>query len=137
MLAIGRSTTREERLAWDPEEAIATASARPDERSVIWTAMFDQLEAAGLPIDALDMCIMFWSRALDGLNPGPIPPDRLARLDQDLEMERETSPVLAGWLDALRRRAYTAHDLDAIIQFLLQVRQTWQLTSAMRGPRGN
>jgi hypothetical protein len=77
------------------------------------------------------MCIMFWSRALDGLDPGPVPLPRLERLDADLAFERKQSPVMAQWLDALRGRSTTAHDLDWNIQFLLQVRQTWILTKAL------
>lgn len=132
-MKIGPSTTREERLAWDPAQAIAVARGPgPDESSTVATAMFDQLEAAGVPIDALDMSIMFWSRALDGLVPGPVPADRLARLDQDLALEMRTWPVLGRWLAALRGVAATAHDLDWIIRFCLQARQTWLLSQQLR-----
>src|SRR5690242_18346425 len=116
-MKIGSSTTREERLAWDPQQAIAVARGPgPDESSTVALAMYDQLAAADVPIDALDMCIMFWSRALDGLQPGPVPEERLQRLDQDLAMEMRTAPVLARWLTALRGIVATAHDLDWIIR---------------------
>jgi len=132
-MKIGTSTTREERLAWDPQQALAVARGPgPDESSTVAIAMYDQLAAADIPIDALDMCIMFWSRALDGLQPGPVPADRLQRLDQDLAMEMRTSPVLARWLTALRAFAVTAHDLDWIIRFCLQARQTWLLSRQLR-----
>lgn len=130
MLEIGRATTREERLSWDPDEALVIAREK-QERAVVANAMCDQLQAVGVPLESLEMCIMFWSRALDGLDPGPVPPRRLERLDSDLAFERKQSPVMAQWLDALRGRSTTAHDLDWNIQFLLQVRQTWVLTTAL------
>ena len=94
--------------------------------------MFDQLEAAKLTVDAVEMNIMFWSRALDGCAPGLVPPDRLARLDGDLAIEIRTSPVLGRWLGALRRGVARAEDLDWAIQFLLRVHQTWAMTTAVR-----
>ena len=66
-------------------------------------AMFEQLEAAGVQLEALEMCIMLWSRALDGLGTGPVPAARLARLDADMAFEMQTAPVMGGWLAALRR----------------------------------
>ncbi|HEU4729901.1 MAG TPA: hypothetical protein VFT22_18520 [Kofleriaceae bacterium] len=132
-LEIGGSTTRDERLAWSPEQAIAAARRPgPDERSTVALAMYDQLEAARLPLDALELAIVYWSRALDGLAPGPVPAPRLAQLDRELAVEAQTAPPLARWLAALRRDVATAHDLDWAIQFLLQVRQTWTLTAAAR-----
>ena len=75
---------------------------------------------------------MFWSRALEDLKPGAVPPDRLARLDADLAIEMQSSPVLGGWLAALRRPVTTAHDLDFVIRFLMQARQTWVMTMHLR-----
>ena len=133
-MEIGSSTTREERLGWNPDEAIARLlRPGPDERATVALAMFDQLEAAGIPMDALDMCVMFWSRALDGCNPGPVPPDRLARLDSDLAIEIRMTPILGRWLVALRRPVTRAEDLDWVIQFLMQVHQTWAMTVQFRG----
>ncbi|HET7501002.1 MAG TPA: hypothetical protein VFK02_08370 [Kofleriaceae bacterium] len=132
-LELGRTTTRDERLAWRPDEAIAAARRPgPDERATVALAMFDQLDSAGLPLDALELSIVYWSRALDGLAPGPVPADRLAQLDRELAIEAQTAPPLARWLAALRRDVATAHDLDWAIQFLLSVRQTWTLTTAAR-----
>jgi len=129
-MQMGATTTREQRLAWKPEDAIALLRRPgPDETSTVALAMAEQLGAAGVPIDALDMCVMFWSRALDGLNPGPIPPDRLARLDSELASETRGSPVLGAWLAALRQPVAVAHDLDHVIRFLMQVRQTWSMTA--------
>jgi hypothetical protein len=135
MITVGSSTTRAERLAWDPDEAVELARRpEPDESSTVATAMYDQLVAAGVPVEAVEMCIVFFSRALDGLDPGPVPPDRLARLDSDLELEHRTSPRLSAWLTSLRHRIATAHDLDWTIRFLMQAQQTWRLSMAF-GPR--
>jgi hypothetical protein len=135
-LEIGRTTTRDERLTWSPDEAIAAARRPgPDERSTVALAMFDQLDAAGVPIDALELAIVTWSRALDGLDPGPVPADRLVPLDRALVIEAQTAPPLARWLAALRRNVVAAHDLDWAIQLLLQVRQTWSTTATVRARR--
>ncbi len=132
-MEIGNSTTREERLGWNPDEAIALLRRPgPDERATVALAMFDQLEAAKLTMDAVEMNIMFWSRALDGCDPGPVPADRLARLDGDLAIDIGMSPVLGRWLTALRRIVTRAEDLDWVIQFLMQVRQTWVMTTTFR-----
>jgi len=132
MIEVGTSTTREQRLAWDPAQAVELAKRPdPDESSTVATAMYDQLAAAGVPVEAVEMCIVFWSRALDGLDPGPIPAARLAHLDSDLELERQTSPVLSRWLAALRADVTSAHDLDWTIRFLLQVQQTWRMSDIL------
>ena len=73
----------------------------------------------------------FWSRALDGLPPGPVPAARLARLDADMAIEMQTAPVLAGWLAALRRDVREAGDLDRAIQLLMLARTTWTTTQWM------
>jgi hypothetical protein len=116
-------TTRQDRLAWSPAHALALVDrSQGTERATAALAMAEQLMAAGVPTDALELCIVYWSRALDGLSPGPVPAERLARLDADLAIERQSAPVLAGWLDALRARVLRAEDLDQGIQFLMQVR---------------
>ena len=133
MIIVGLSMTRDERMAWDPDDAIELAR-RPgrDESSTVATAMYDQLAAAGVTVEAVEMYIVFWSRALDGLVPGAVPAERLARLDSDLELEHGTSPVLASWLTALRRPIATAEDLDWTIRFLIQVQQTWRMSLAFQ-----
>jgi len=133
-MQIGRTTTRAERLAWLPGEAIALVRGpSPDEAATVALAMIDQLEAAKLSVDAVEMSIVFWSRALDGLDPGPAPADRLAKLHDDLAVMAATSPALAAWNTALRATVTTAHDLDWVIQFLLRAHQTWKMTVALRG----
>lgn len=132
MTVIGDRTTRDERRGWDPFEAIRLArDPASADIATVATAMFDQLAAAHVPIDAVDLCIVFWSRALEDLEPGPVPTDRLARLDRDVA-HYEKLPTLANWIRALRGHTTTAHDLDWSIQFLLRVRQTWLLSDALR-----
>lgn len=140
-MRIGRTTTREERLAWNPREAIALVrGTSPDEVSTVALAMFDQLDAARVPLDALEMAIVSWSRALDGLNPGPGPgpgpvlEPRLHKLDQELWLSAQTAPLLAPWLSALRGGVAQAEDLDWAIRFLMQVHQRWRMTTAFRRP---
>jgi hypothetical protein len=135
-MKIGAATTREERLTWPPDEALALVlGPSPDESATVALAMVDQLAAAAVPIDAVELSIVVWSRALDGLGPGAVPADRLARLDQDLLALIGTAPVLARWSLALRSTVATANHLDWAIRFLMQVHQTWTLTAVLRGVR--
>ena len=125
----GDTTTRAERLGWSPEIALNLVErSNGTEVGTAALAMVDQLVEAGVPFEALDLCIVYFSRALDGLSPGRIPPDRLQVLDADLAIERSASPRLADWLDALRSRLSNAEHLDAAIQFLMRARTTWQLS---------
>jgi hypothetical protein len=126
------TTTREERLSWSPDKALELVRASGgSESATAALAMFEQLDAAGVPLEALEMCIVLWSRALDGLAPGPVPAARLARLDADMAIEMQTEPVLAGWLAALRRDLREAGDLDRAIQLLMLARTTWTTTQWM------
>ncbi len=127
-----RTTTREERLGWSPEQALdVVRSSGGSESATAALALYEQLERAGVPLEALEMCVVFWSRALDGLSPGPVPAARLARLDADMEIEMQTSPVLAGWLAALRRNVREAGDLDRAIGLLMLARTSWATTQWM------
>jgi hypothetical protein len=116
-------TTRAERLGWRPEQAIAALRAGGSGRAIAALAMCEQLSAAGDALADVEMAIVFFSRALDGLQPGPVPAERMARLEHDLGLE--TSPVLTAWLASLRAPVRVAQDLDAAIQFLLQARGIW------------
>ena len=128
------ATTRDERLAWTAEYALSrVVESRGGEAATVALAMVEQLMAAGAPIDALELSIVYWSRALDGLSPGVIPQERLTRLDADLAIERAASPVLARWVDAMRSRVRRAEDLDAMIRLLMQARMTWLSLAAVGG----
>jgi hypothetical protein len=133
-LTIGDSTTREERLRWAPDEAIALVrTTAPTEIATVWTAMNDQLQAAGVPREALEMAVMYWSQALDGLDPGPVPPARLAQLDKMQAINHRGLPALERWMAALRAQVTRAEDLDWVIQFLMQARQAWLLVENLKG----
>jgi hypothetical protein len=121
-------TTRAQRLDWRPEDAVeALRSGQP---AVAALALCEQLGAVRAPLADVEMAIVLFSRALDGLEPGPVPPERMDRLDRDLALD--PAPVLAGWLSALRVRVRVAHDLDAAIRFLLQARGIWLAMARVR-----
>lgn len=125
-----RFTTRTERLGWSAAEALSLLDQEPAaELSTVALAMAEQLQAAAVPLESLDLCIVYWSRALDGLMPGEIPQERLDRLDADLFIEAASSAALARWLDALRLRARTTEDLDRTIQLLMRSRAIWLLST--------
>jgi hypothetical protein len=107
----------------------AGASAIP--RSTAELALVEQLRAGAVPRDALELTIVGWSGALDGLAPGPMPAERLARLDRTTAIQSAGIPALAAWLAALRPRIARAEDLDRALQFLLAARQLWLLGDAL------
>lgn len=125
------TTTREERLGWTPEQALEIARGA-DGSATAALAMYEQLERAGVALESLELCIVYWSRALDGLDPGPVPPERLDRLERDLQLELHGSPVLARWMAALRWTIDDAVDLDRVIQLLMLARTSWATTRWMR-----
>ena len=122
----GPTTTREQRLAWTPEQAFTwMEAAGVDEIGTVAMAFAEQLEAAEVPPDALAQCVACWSHAQDGLSMDDIPAERLQKLDQDLESAAGSLPALSRWMAALRGPVYTAKDLDWVVQFLEQTRSTW------------
>ena len=121
-----RTTTRSERLAWSPEQALAADPA------TCALALVEQLEAAGLPLESLEIVLGFWARALDGLDPGPVPEARLDRLESDLQLETPTSPVLARWMESLVGSVAEAGDLDRVIRLLMQAHTTWTTAARVR-----
>ncbi|HEX7835879.1 MAG TPA: hypothetical protein VF469_00370 [Kofleriaceae bacterium] len=95
-------------------------------------AMAMQLRAASVPRDALELVVVAWSSALDGLAPGAsLPSDRAHALDRALAIQTRDLPALAAWTAPLRARCRVAEDLDHVIQFLLRTLTTWRLTEAI------
>lgn len=95
-------------------------------------AMSTQLRAAGVSRDALELVIVAWSNALDGLAPNaPLSLGRALALDRALALQTRDLPALAAWTDPLRARCHVAEDLDHVIQFLLRALSTWRLTDAI------
>jgi hypothetical protein len=135
----GENLSRTELLAITPESLMVAVFATPGPSPEIGTAglvLAEQLRAANVPLEALELCIVFWSAALDGLAPGSqVPADRLAHLDRSLAIQTHGFPVLARWMAALRQRVSSAETLDLAIQFLLRARTTWVVTDAMRAAR--
>jgi len=127
-------TTREQRLAWTPDEAIQRLQRPgPDETSTVALAMAEQLEAAHVPIDALDACLVIWSRALGDRSPQRASRIALEQLRQDLQLQTSAAPVLRAWLAALSRPITTVQDLDYVFRFLTKVRELQALTSRSPG----
>ncbi len=95
-------------------------------------AMSIQLRAAGLPRDALELVVVAWVNALDGLAANAsLPDDRAIALDRALALQTHDLPALAAWTAPLRARCRCAADLDHVIQFLLRALTTWRLTEAV------
>ena len=98
-------------------------------------AMSIQLRAAGIARDALELVIVAWSTALDGLAPSaPLPSDRAQALDRALAIQTHGLSALAAWTAPLRARCRAAEDLDHVIRFLMRALTTWRLTEAIAPP---
>jgi hypothetical protein len=134
--AAGETISRAQLLAIAPPSMMDAVFAPPDPPSDVGTAMLafvEQLRAAKVPLEALELCIVAWSAALDGLAPGTqVPADRLAHLDASLDLQMRGFDALAKWIGALRQRVSSAETLDLAIQFLLRARTTWTLGDALR-----
>ena len=132
----GENLSRTELLAITPESLMVAVFASPGPSPEIGTAglvLAEQLRCANVPLPALELCIVVWSAALDGLDPGTqVPADRLANLDRSLAIQTRGLPALERWMSALRQRVSSAETLDLAIQFLLRGRSTWVLTDTMR-----
>ncbi len=132
----GENLSRTELLAITPESLMVAVFASPGPSPEIGTAglvLAEQLRAANVPLAALELCIVVWSAALDGLAPGSqVPSDRLAHLDRSLALQTHGFATLARWMAAMRQRVSSAETLDLAIQFLLRARTIWALTDAMR-----
>ena len=95
-------------------------------------ALSMQLRAAGISRDALELVVVAWSSALEGLAPAAaLPGDRAQALDRALAIQTRGLPALAAWTEPLRARCRVAEDLDLVIQFLLRALTTWRLTEAI------
>ena len=71
MLEIGRTTTARGTVVVGSRRSVGRRPGEAGARRRSQNAMCDQLQAVGVPLESLEMCIMFWSRALDGLDPDP------------------------------------------------------------------
>ena len=132
----GENLSRTELLAITPESLMVAVFASPGpspETNTAGLVLAEQLRDANVPLQALELCIVVWSAALDGLDPGSlVPAERLAHLDRSLALQTLGFATLARWMAAMRQRVSSAETLDLAIQFLLRARTTWLLTDAMR-----
>jgi hypothetical protein len=108
--------------------AAATESGlRPDLVSEGALACAEHLSAGGVPLAALDLCLL----AFDDVHTGPWSGAALARA---LQVQTAGYPALERWTTSLRHAIHTAADVPAAVRFLERTRHIWQLTSALRVP---
>lgn len=133
------STDRARLLALTPAEALAggvrgaapggLAPALAGEGAL---AMAEQLRQAGVPLEALDLCIVAFDRARERTRAGVIDDAARADLARALRVQAGDRPALLAWVEALADRAYVREDLPAILSFLTKVREVRALSAAAR-----
>jgi hypothetical protein len=132
------ATARSDLLTLDPEplmDLVFSPRGPSSDLDRVGIALVEQLRAAYVPIEALELCMVAFSYALEGLPPVcRVPADRLAHLDRALDQESFAYDTLARWMSALRSRISTVANLDVAIQLLFRARTTWALTEGL-GPR--
>ncbi|MCO5172283.1 MAG: hypothetical protein M9894_38790 [Planctomycetes bacterium] len=93
-------------------------------------AMAEQLRAANVPLEALDLCIVAFDRARERAQ-GPVIDDAArADLARALRVQAGDQPALRAWVEALADRAYVREDLPAALSFLVKVREVRALSAA-------
>jgi hypothetical protein len=95
-------------------------------------ACVEQLRAATVPVEGLDVAIVAWSSALDGLEPGEVVSHERRSRCATMLANAPGLAAMATWLEELGSRAVVSDDFDLAIRFLIRVRQTWLLTEALR-----
>lgn len=137
------TTDRARLLAMTPEEALAQGlrgdapgGVSPLLAGEAALALAEQLRAADVPLQALDLCIVVFDRAREQAGADPtIPEPVLQELRRALDVQAGDRPALRRWVTALADRAYLRQDLEAALAFLVKVREVQALGGAMKRPR--
>lgn len=135
MPKLHESMTRAQALTLAPSTVMDAVFSRQQPSPEIWTASIacvEQLRAANLPIEALDVAIVAWSAALDGLEPGQVVSHERRSRCAVMLANAPGVAAMAPWLNELGSRAVASDDFDLAIRFLRGVRQTWLLIESQR-----
>ncbi len=136
------STDRERLLAMTPEQALVDGlrGDGPGGLSPLLAgegalAMAEQLRAAQVPTEALDLCVVVFDRAREQAAPGTLPEPALQELQRALKVQAGDQPGLLRWVEALAGRVYLRQDVEAAVAFLLKVREVRALSGALQRGR--
>lgn len=98
-------------------------------------AMSEQLGAAKVPLEALDLCFVVFDRARESARAELVEDAVRAQLMRSLEVQAGDQPVLRAWVVALAERVFVRADLSAAAAFLTKVRTIYALSAALTRPR--
>lgn len=123
--------SRAELLALRPADALPAGLAgsgrgrlAPGLRGVPTVALVEQLAAEGTPSQALDLVLVAFARAEEGLERGGELSDAIKeRLGRDAALQTRGHRALEAWVGELLTRVREANDLRAATRFLEGVRE--------------
>lgn len=98
-------------------------------------AMAEQLGAAKVPLEALDLCLVVFDRARERSREALVEDAIGAELTRALEVQAGDQPVLRAWVVPLAERVFVQADLGAAVAFLTKVRTIYALSAALTRPR--
>ncbi len=124
------SSSREQLLAMTPEQALADGlrgdgpgGLAPRLAGEGALAMAEQLRAAQVPVEALDLCVVVFDQARERAHAGTLPEPALQELQRAVKVQAGDRPALLAWAQALAGRVYLRQDLEAAVTFLVKVRE--------------
>lgn len=137
------TTDRARLLAMTPDQALAEGlrgdapgGLPPLLAGEAALAMAEQLRAADVPLEALDLCLVVFDRAREQTGAGQtVPAPVLEDLRRALEVQAGDLPALSRWVEALAGRVYLRRDLEGAVAFLVKVREVHALGAALPRPR--
>lgn len=98
-------------------------------------AMSEQLGAAKVPLEALDLCLVVFDRARESARAELVEDAVRAQLMRSLEVQAGDQAVLRAWVVPLAERVFVQADLSAAVAFLTKVRTIYALSAALTRPR--
>lgn len=133
------SLSREELLARAPEAVLAGGlrgegpeGLAPELAGAGALALVEQLRAAGVPREALELCLVQLDRAREQAPPGELSDAALERLRSDLAVQTRGHPALERWMTALAGHLLERSDLEAAVTFVSRAWRIWQEGDALR-----
>lgn len=133
------SLSREDLLARTPEAVLAGGlrgdgpeGLAPELAGTGALALVEQLRAADVPREALELCLVQLDRAREQAPPGALSDAAVERLRRDLAVQTRGYPALERWMTALEGHLLHQGDLEAAVTFVSRAWRIWQEGDALR-----
>lgn len=124
-----RRLTRAETLALDPARLLAAAGRDDEARATVPVALMLQLQAEGTPVAGLETWIALLHR---GAEERLVDPAGLEFLRSELRFLAGDRPRFLAWAGAVGWAIQDAASLENALALVVEARQAWLLTSALR-----